>query len=461
MKRRWIDVDTTARMWALNESIGKSRRSLYLTNEGVQAVFKEVALRSVVNEGPALDKLRGWNQKANAFVGKAIDPVKQKAGEFWNSATNKVTYDKLDMNWRRDAKLDKEASVDSMDVVKFLKDQGVKAPLINASFKALGLQEPTLTGAVPTAQGDGAAAGFAQGLLGANGAQVANAINAYQGTKGGVPKRVAGTNTSTATAATAADTTATAEKPPAVWKNNRNLGAPAATSPQAAAPKQPGATDTTATSPTTAKLPTATGATAGQPSKVTYDPKMFAKKAAAPNFNALSTAAGQGYKTAQPTVTPTTATTPATTPTDATATAKTRTGGKVAGQLSQTPNAIRKRTARANTTTTPSAFGNMASQLAARPTASSTGGTTKGVAGVGNGVVSHTASPNNPNLQPATTAATKTTAPQTANPFAGLGQQSASTFTGRQPKKAKAAEPVAEARVDFGAMLFNRMKKQS
>lgn len=51
-------------------------------------------------------------------------------------------------------------------------------------------------------------------------------------------------------------------------------------------------------------------------------------------------------------------------------------------------------------------FGNMASQLASRPTASSTGGTTTGVSGVGSGVVRHTSNPNNPNIKPAATTTT-------------------------------------------------------
>jgi len=55
-------------------------------------------------------------------------------------------------------------------------------------------------------------------------------------------------------------------------------------------------------------------------------------------------------------------------------------------------------------------FGNMASQLASRPTASSTGGTTTGVSGVGSGVVRHTSNPNNPNLK-TTSTTTATTAP--------------------------------------------------
>jgi len=55
-------------------------------------------------------------------------------------------------------------------------------------------------------------------------------------------------------------------------------------------------------------------------------------------------------------------------------------------------------------------FGNMASQLASRPTMSSTGGTTTGVSGVGSGVVRNTANHNNPNFKPAATTAT-TSAP--------------------------------------------------
>jgi hypothetical protein len=47
------------------------------------------------------------------------------------------------MNWRRSAKLDQEESVDSEQVKQFLKAQGVKDPLIDASFKALGLDKGT------------------------------------------------------------------------------------------------------------------------------------------------------------------------------------------------------------------------------------------------------------------------------------------------------------------------------
>ena len=59
-------------------------------------------------------------------------------------------------------------------------------------------------------------------------------------------------------------------------------------------------------------------------------------------------------------------------------TAKKHTGGKVAGTLSQTPGAIRKRAARLankNVATEPSAMASMANQLTTKPVKTSTGGT--------------------------------------------------------------------------------------
>jgi len=423
MIREYIDIDTTARMWILRESLGKPRGGIYLSEAGVHAIFREVARRSVVNEGPMLDKLRGFNQRANAAIGRVATPIKQTLRRGAESATNKITFRDLMLNWQRSAKMDKESSVDSEKVIDFLHGQGVKDLLIRAAFAKLGLKADPQTAGTPGVAGTagGFGAGFLQGL-GPEFAKSAEAWKQYNATTGGKSKgrtqfNVSKLATPAATPAAAtqepqtaqqtAQATATAEQPPAVWKSNRNLNAPASTSPQAAA---------TATTPAT------------------------------------------------------------TTPTDTTTPASTtkRTGGKVAGQLSTDPRAVARRDANAakkaaTTQAGAGAFGNMAAQLAARPTTSSTGGTTTGVAGVGNGVVKHTANPNNPNLQPATTTAADTTAPakktapQTANPFAGLGQQPASTFTGRQPKKAKAnvAEPVAETRMDFGAMLFDRMKKQS
>ena len=138
----YIDRETTARRWVLNEQLGRARGSYYLTPRGVAAVFKGVEAQ-YLNEGPMLDKLKSFNQKASSAIGKFTAPIKQAAAAGWDSATNKITARDLDMNWRRSAKLDKEASVDSAKVVEFLKKQGVKNGLIDSAFAQAGLQAPS------------------------------------------------------------------------------------------------------------------------------------------------------------------------------------------------------------------------------------------------------------------------------------------------------------------------------
>jgi hypothetical protein len=93
-----------------------------------------------------------------------------------------------------------------------------------------------------------------------------------------------------------------------------------------------------------------------------------------------------------------------------------RTGGKVPGQISMTPNAIRKRQARKSVTTTaaaaPNPFGQMVNQLQNYKT--STGGQVRGTT-TG---LKHTASPDNPNAVPAAAAADTT-----SNPFGNIANQ--------------------------------------
>jgi hypothetical protein len=118
---------------------------------------------------------------------------------------------------------------------------------------------------------------------------------------------------------------------------------------------------------------------------------------------------------------------------------KKRTGGKVAGQVSMTPNAIRKRNARAGGADAPAApnpFGQMASQLQNYGT--STGGQ---VTGTATGL-KHTANPNNPNF------GTKPAAEPAAEPAKKLGPTRA-IKGGKQtePEKQKVA---AEARRVYG-----------
>lgn len=101
--------------------------------------------------------------------------------------------------------------------------------------------------------------------------------------------------------------------------------------------------------------------------------------AATPAVTATTTPTPAATTAAQsaPAATTTPTATPAAAPVPV---AKTRTGGRIAGQLSQTPNAVRKRAARAAKKVAPAtagtnAFGQMAQQLTPTRTASSTGGT--------------------------------------------------------------------------------------
>ena len=164
---------------------------------------------------------------------------------------------------------------------------------------------------------------------------------------------------------------------------------------------------TTATIPT---LPTATSSTAPAPSSVTYSGALTQKKkTATPNF---AKTGFDGYKLPGTSTVPTV---PNMTKSPA-APAKAKTGGRVAGApLSQTPNAVRKRAARAAATTPKAteqtAMGNMSRKLAARGQAqTSTGGAT---IATGTGV-RHAASPTNPN---------QTTTSTTSIPTANTGIQ--------------------------------------
>jgi LysM repeat protein len=156
----WFDKDMTVRAWALNESLGDPRGGVYLTPLGVAEVLRRV------DEG-ILDKIKG--------VGKGIA---QSAKKGWNSATNKVTFDKLKLNWEKSgAYIGREnpdgtvtgAGADHEVIAEFLRDQGIQIPLINSVFKSMGIPEVNTgsvggdqTQAATATQGQQAQAGSAQ-----------------------------------------------------------------------------------------------------------------------------------------------------------------------------------------------------------------------------------------------------------------------------------------------------------
>ena len=122
-ENRYIDLTKTNKFRQLAESRGLEVSTVYFTQAGVTRIFE-----NVITEG-MWDRLKG-----------AV-----KSGI--SSATNKVTFDKLDMNWRRGGN-PAEGSVDSEKIKEFLRSQGVKDDVIDAAMsKILGSSTP----AAPTA----------------------------------------------------------------------------------------------------------------------------------------------------------------------------------------------------------------------------------------------------------------------------------------------------------------------
>lgn len=138
-RAKWIDRDATVRSWALNESLGRSRGGVVLTQAGVDEVFRRI------DEG-VWDSIK----KGASAVGGAISNAASKG---WNAATNKITYDSLGMNWRsiNPNRLKGNATgmtADSREIEIFLRRQGVTDSLISSVFKQMGI--PVVTVATKT-----------------------------------------------------------------------------------------------------------------------------------------------------------------------------------------------------------------------------------------------------------------------------------------------------------------------
>ena len=137
-RARYIDKDSTIRHWALNESLGRQRGGVRLTEAGVRRVFEVAA-----NEG-IMDTLKGAAKTATTAIATT-----------GKNLTTKVTADKLQSAWTKSGN-----PPDSVAVEKFLQQQGVDAATVAKSMQAVGLQatgatadqkvEPTMSGNIPT-----------------------------------------------------------------------------------------------------------------------------------------------------------------------------------------------------------------------------------------------------------------------------------------------------------------------
>jgi alkylhydroperoxidase/carboxymuconolactone decarboxylase family protein YurZ len=138
-RARYIDKDSTVRHWALNESLGRKRGGVRLTEAGVRRIFEVAA-----NEG-VMDAIKGVAKKAGAAIAQTGKNI-----------TTKITADKLQSAWDKAG-----IPPDSVAIEQFLQQQGVDADTVAKSMQAIGLQasgvklgqkiEPTMTGDTATA----------------------------------------------------------------------------------------------------------------------------------------------------------------------------------------------------------------------------------------------------------------------------------------------------------------------
>ncbi len=117
------------RSWKLQESMKLPLQSkLYLTPAGVERIFEAVSRKEMMNEGI-------W------------DSVKDTVSKGWETATNKITYNKLMLWWDKNYSSRTDAGeVDTQEVIDFLKRMGVGESLIKQVFSELKIPaSPTVS----------------------------------------------------------------------------------------------------------------------------------------------------------------------------------------------------------------------------------------------------------------------------------------------------------------------------
>jgi hypothetical protein len=158
-----IDRKLTAHKWKLNETLGRPHGGVYLTPEGVNAIFALVERQNLINEGmwdsvkqftkgakknakSAWKTVKPYAKTAGKYLGKASDyaekglaGINKAVGQGWDAASNKISAPYLNVQWKMKGKVGADGSINSDDVVEFLKGQGVTDYLIGMVFKQLNL----------------------------------------------------------------------------------------------------------------------------------------------------------------------------------------------------------------------------------------------------------------------------------------------------------------------------------
>jgi len=147
-----FNSDRIIRTWQLQESMKLPVQSkLYMTPAGVERIFAAISRQEMINEGI-------W------------DSIKDTAKKGWDSATNKITYDKLNLWWRKNFGDNvTKGNADTKDVIEFLLAMGVRRPLIDQVFNDLkiptddSVTPDSIASAGQSGQANSAQAGSSQG----------------------------------------------------------------------------------------------------------------------------------------------------------------------------------------------------------------------------------------------------------------------------------------------------------
>ena len=136
-----VDVNRTAQAIKENASWEYHPTYVHLSHAGVRNVFENTAgLHTYLIEAGFWKNVGSAIGKGAKAVAGGLEKAGQFAGKVGRNVTNKVTADKLMMNWKVAGK-----PTDSSLLLKFLLNQGVSRQVISAVYKKMGIPVTNVT----------------------------------------------------------------------------------------------------------------------------------------------------------------------------------------------------------------------------------------------------------------------------------------------------------------------------
>jgi hypothetical protein len=130
-----VDVNRTAHDIRENSRWEMHPTCVHLSHAGVRNVFENtVGLQNYLIEAGFWKGVGSALKKGAKAVAGGIEKVGKFAGQVGHSMTNKVTVDKLLMNWKVAG-----SPTDSAELLRFLLKQGVSRQIISAIYKKMGI----------------------------------------------------------------------------------------------------------------------------------------------------------------------------------------------------------------------------------------------------------------------------------------------------------------------------------